>query len=602
MEELEAGSAISAKFSEESWVTRMERNTHKYDIKDQLVTIRSSVSLEVEEGGIFEAKVQNRANIGEMKEDVTNGTEDEISTDGGKGLEIAALKSIVMAEKAAAAERMAQEAEAERIAADNALVQAVAEDERKREDIKRKKDKQADAVAFVIAAARKSQAVNLDGRYRGDEFALEEGRESNERARTEFVESTSNTNSKLVVDPGSQRILCNRDTSNDKFKTKCLSPTYGVKSIARSQSSPVMSNTLQSTSIDDEDESYNLNMKAGKSSTTNAYLPNTITNTYVSTKGKSAHKNDASNMQNPSPTRDIVKTNKDARKMHTPPPTPLKVKPHTHVRQQSNSSTPSSVKEKSTHNRTPPSSSHSASSHSEAENAVPNNGYTSVKGTPLNKLSTGKNQKKGFFSLFKGNPKPEVSPSSVNKKMLPNSTKTKSSPSNGDTKVPKETVGRRTPTHKREPTPQKPTSSVTRTSTPKRSLTPQRILNFVRKSRNTSRSRRKSRSVSRGSTMTSQEGSLKSIERHSVAESNPPPRATASKGTTMKSAGGKGKNKARAVKDDIPTISNWERKADGTITGNISNAQNYEDGMTITTAPVTGRIVMTDTGHKFRLI
>lgn len=79
MEELEAGSAISAKFSEESWVTRMERNTHKYDIKDQLVTIRSSVSLEVEEGGIFEAKVQNRANIGEMKEDVTNGTEDEIS-------------------------------------------------------------------------------------------------------------------------------------------------------------------------------------------------------------------------------------------------------------------------------------------------------------------------------------------------------------------------------------------------------------------------------------------------------------------------------------------------------------------------------------------
>jgi len=54
--------------------------------------------------------------------------------------------------------------------------------------------------------------------------------------------------------------------------------------------------------------------------------------------------------------------------------------------------------------------------------------------------------------------------------------------------------------------------------------------------------------------------------------------------------------------DDIPVISNWEHQQDGSITGNISNSPNYEDGTIITTAIVTGRIVVTESGHKYRLI
>jgi len=61
-----------------------------------------------------------------------------------------------------------------------------------------------------------------------------------------------------------------------------------------------------------------------------------------------------------------------------------------------------------------------------------------------------------------------------------------------------------------------------------------------------------------------------------------------------------------AAKDDIPIISNWERAADGSITGQISNSPNFRNGETITTSPARGvatadKVVVTGSGSKYRL-
>jgi len=62
-----------------------------------------------------------------------------------------------------------------------------------------------------------------------------------------------------------------------------------------------------------------------------------------------------------------------------------------------------------------------------------------------------------------------------------------------------------------------------------------------------------------------------------------------------------------APKDGIPVINNWEREADGSITGQISNSPNFRNGETITTSPArgvakAGRVVVTGSGSKYRLM
>jgi len=61
-----------------------------------------------------------------------------------------------------------------------------------------------------------------------------------------------------------------------------------------------------------------------------------------------------------------------------------------------------------------------------------------------------------------------------------------------------------------------------------------------------------------------------------------------------------------ALKDGIPIISNWEREADGSITGKISNSPNFRNGEVITTSPArgvakSGKVVVTGSGSKYRL-
>lgn len=576
MGELEFNNSMLNKFSVDSWVTKMQGDTHYDNLEDKSVATRrcdllvadNQAEKAMKEGVTFKADKQDWT-VGQMKEEAT--TEAEMNIDGKKGLEIAALKAIVMAEKAAAAERMAQEAEAGKVAADNALAEAVAEDEKNREDSRRlahAPTTEADAVAFVIAAARKLQEIEVADRNRDNLSALEEVRESDERSHTGFSKSIPEINYKPVVNPdssGFRTIFCNRDTTKDTHDTRYLLPTHGRESLDRPQSDSEMSDSVQQRFKHHNIHSSHLHEDSHHASTTNAYL---------STKGKSLEINEG--------------TYKHARKTPSPSPTPGTVKAHTHSHPQSKPEISKPARSSRPHSIPP------SPSRMEAEHAPPTNDLISIKGKPRHKTPTETKSNKGFFSLFHSNPKPKVSLNSTKKKVLPNSDKKKVSPDSANKKSLRRPVGKRTPTQKRDPTPDKRKTSQMRSVTPKRPITtvPQRSLKPARNKRHTSRHKSASRSVSKG-------GSVKSAERKFVAENNCPAPVITSKGATKKL---KSKIKSEALTDNIPTISNWECKADGTITGNISNAQNYEDGSHITTAPVTGRIVITDSGHKYRLI
>jgi len=181
-----------------------------------------------------------------------------------------------------------------------------------------------------------------------------------------------------------------------------------------------------------------------------------------------------------------------------------------------------------------------AANRSQSAEPTATNDFMTIKGKPM---KAKKND--GFFSFLKSSPKPKVSPTNNNKKTAKISTSK----------------------HGRHPT--------KHTATKRREQTPEPPSKPVRKERRSSRS------------VTSDDDTNTSTENRLVVSN---------KGTRGP------KKKSGPAIDDIPIISNWERTADGCITGTISNARNHEDGMVITTAPVTGRIVITDTGHKYRLI
>jgi len=171
-------------------------------------------------------------------------------------------------------------------------------------------------------------------------------------------------------------------------------------------------------------------------------------------------------------------------------------------------------------------------------------------------------KKDGFFSFLRSSsPKPKQPGAPLNKK----SAKVITAKHN-TTPLRRE----RTPT--KRPTPQKA----------KRSKTPPPLPS--RPGRRHSRENRDKRSSN-----SPRDDSSKSIAENSHS-------------TSRTGANRMSRKKDTSSTDDIPVISNWERNADGCITGNISNAHDYEDGMVITTAPVTGRIIITDSGHKYRLI
>ena len=71
----------------------------------------------------------------------------------------------------------------------------------------------------------------------------------------------------------------------------------------------------------------------------------------------------------------------------------------------------------------------------------------------------------------------------------------------------------------------------------------------------------------------------------------------------------KSDNKKRSkskVKDSIPVLSKWVQNSDGSLTGLVSNSDNFRSGTKITTSPVrkgakAGSVVKTGSGSQYRL-
>jgi hypothetical protein len=64
--------------------------------------------------------------------------------------------------------------------------------------------------------------------------------------------------------------------------------------------------------------------------------------------------------------------------------------------------------------------------------------------------------------------------------------------------------------------------------------------------------------------------------------------------------------KKAPVKDSNPVLSRWTQNADGSITGVISNSNNFKNGTKITTSPVrkgakAGAVITTGSGSKYKL-
>jgi hypothetical protein len=64
--------------------------------------------------------------------------------------------------------------------------------------------------------------------------------------------------------------------------------------------------------------------------------------------------------------------------------------------------------------------------------------------------------------------------------------------------------------------------------------------------------------------------------------------------------------KKAQVQDAIPQLSKWAQNNDGSITGLVSNSDNFRSGTKITTSPVSkgakaGSVVKTGSGSQYRL-
>jgi hypothetical protein len=68
-----------------------------------------------------------------------------------------------------------------------------------------------------------------------------------------------------------------------------------------------------------------------------------------------------------------------------------------------------------------------------------------------------------------------------------------------------------------------------------------------------------------------------------------------------------GKKSVRSAPRGVPTISNWRKNRDGSITGKISGSSNFSQGETVTTSPIAsgkidgGEIVKTGSGSRYFL-
>ena len=70
--------------------------------------------------------------------------------------------------------------------------------------------------------------------------------------------------------------------------------------------------------------------------------------------------------------------------------------------------------------------------------------------------------------------------------------------------------------------------------------------------------------------------------------------------------GGSTPAKKASVNDNIPVLARFKQNADGSITGTVSNSNNFRSGTVITTSPVpkgakAGTVVKTSSGSQYKL-